>query len=1219
MLEIRDITKIYRSKTGEEVRALDGVSIQFPESGMVFLLGKSGSGKSTLLNVMGGLDSYDEGEFVIMGKSSKDFVGSDFDAYRNTFIGFIFQEYNVLDDFTVGANIGLALELQGKKATNEAIEEILAKVDLVGYAHRKPNELSGGQKQRVAIARALVKDPQIIMADEPTGALDSNTGKQIFDALKELSKDKLVLIVSHDRDFAEKYADRIIELSDGRIIEDVTKHEKQAERLSDGVHRVNDHILRIEGGYRLTARDLEMINAYLAQNNGDVLLSGDNRINEELRSAVGISKDGASTVFEGTDAEKDVKTKKYNKDETNFIRSRLPMKNAVKMGASGLKHKKFRLFMTILLSFLAFAMFGLASAMASYEKIDAATESVLDSKIKYASVTLGTRYTVIYDDGDVNTWHNDAGLNMTDLATLEKETGLKFFPVFTGTQYSYGGGINLQSMMTAYESNTVYSAKLSGVVSMSKEQLPAEYTLVGQMPQKEGEIVITEFMVRQFNEYGFNNTAKSETIAAGQVTADALIGKHISFNQIGWSATDKAYTYKIVGVLDTQFDYTRYDALLPKEDNEDKSDGGFLEMILSEEMQYERDYGFHALGFMVQSDIDALLQRVSSSGQMGEYMSENGAELQLLVLRPAEVEGDDPTKVTQFYRVASDDVIANLENVSFFDPEKTSLGENEILISFSKLMEMLPDNLEMLEYDADSLVLQLKNQYGAEIWDQTAVGDNIYQRLIVAERIALVTELLENNAVAAKVEADRLEAYNNSQTTATTAKEYWLEQIINRGNFYVPAVQGIGVTQEDFYESNILARTFRLQAIRDLIKDRYYLESVPSVARPDTAFNLLGFLQNSYEGGAPEGATFGTVSRYTHSSYLFDLVVYADVVQNELWKDAATVDEMFSSDFADNYQLKRSEWNDATKMTDDARISRMTEYIKHYSGKYDSSEYDTLSYMVYMSVTGLDLVEQVNGLLFELENGATNDTVDTPAYKIVGAFDGGNYNREVVISGELYDYWQKFKEENMTDIDFDDSRTEDRASHVDGPYAFCIATLGENNTAAIEKLVQLTYSDPETTDLLFSMQNPVTYMLGQFNDVIEVLSQVFIWVGLAFALFASFLLMNFIATSISYKKREIGILRAVGARSSDVFKIFFSEAAIIAFINFLLAAGVSTAAIMVLNSVMRQAGINITLLKFGFLQVLMMLGISAIVAVLSSFLPVYNIAKRKPVDAIKDR
>jgi len=218
MLEIRNVTKVYRSKTGEEVRALDNVSVSFPESGMVFILGKSGSGKSTLLNVMGGLDSTDNGEFVIMGKSSNDFVGSDFDAYRNTFIGFIFQEYNILDDFTVGANIGLALELQGKKATDEAINGILAQVDLLEYAKRKPNELSGGQKQRVAIARALVKDPQIIMADEPTGALDSKTGVQVLSLLKHVcaAYSATVVIITHNASIAP-LGSRVIRIKNGGI------------------------------------------------------------------------------------------------------------------------------------------------------------------------------------------------------------------------------------------------------------------------------------------------------------------------------------------------------------------------------------------------------------------------------------------------------------------------------------------------------------------------------------------------------------------------------------------------------------------------------------------------------------------------------------------------------------------------------------------------------------------------------------------------------------------------------------------------------------------------------------------------------------------------------------------------------------------------------------------------------------------------------------------
>jgi len=218
MLEVSHLSKIYKTKGGEDVYALNDVSVRFPEKGMVFLLGKSGSGKSTLLNVCGGLDNPTSGEIIVKGRSSKNFSQSDFDSYRNTFIGFIFQEYNILNEFTVEDNIALALELQGKPKNKIAIAELLEQVDLTGYAKRKPNTLSGGQKQRIAIARALIKTPEIIMADEPTGALDSNTGKQVFDTLKKLSKDKLVIVVSHDREFAEQYGDRIIELKDGKIV-----------------------------------------------------------------------------------------------------------------------------------------------------------------------------------------------------------------------------------------------------------------------------------------------------------------------------------------------------------------------------------------------------------------------------------------------------------------------------------------------------------------------------------------------------------------------------------------------------------------------------------------------------------------------------------------------------------------------------------------------------------------------------------------------------------------------------------------------------------------------------------------------------------------------------------------------------------------------------------------------------------------------------------------
>ena len=217
MLELRNLTKIYQTKT-RRVAALDGVSFELPEKGFVFILGRSGSGKTTMLNMLGGLDAPTEGELIVDGVSSRDFKQVDFDNYRNRYVGFVFQEYHLLDDYTVADNIALALELQGDLSPEERqqkIEAALAQVDLAGYGDRNTGELSGGQKQRVAIARALVKDPPMILADEPTGALDRKTGRQLFDLLKAISKDKLVVVVSHDEDFAHEYADRILELEEG--------------------------------------------------------------------------------------------------------------------------------------------------------------------------------------------------------------------------------------------------------------------------------------------------------------------------------------------------------------------------------------------------------------------------------------------------------------------------------------------------------------------------------------------------------------------------------------------------------------------------------------------------------------------------------------------------------------------------------------------------------------------------------------------------------------------------------------------------------------------------------------------------------------------------------------------------------------------------------------------------------------------------------------------
>lgn len=234
MLELKKINKSYTTGTFTQ-HALNDVSLKFRKSEFVAILGPSGSGKTTLLNIIGGLDRYDSGDLIINGKSTKKFKQGEWDSYRNNCIGFIFQNYNLISHISILENIEMGMTLSGvnaKKRRKKALE-VLKRVGLEEHAHKKPNQLSGGQMQRVAIARALANDPDIILADEPTGALDSTTSVQIMDLIKEISKDKLVIMVTHNADLAYSYASRIIEFKDGKLQNDsnaITEKEKNDEK-----------------------------------------------------------------------------------------------------------------------------------------------------------------------------------------------------------------------------------------------------------------------------------------------------------------------------------------------------------------------------------------------------------------------------------------------------------------------------------------------------------------------------------------------------------------------------------------------------------------------------------------------------------------------------------------------------------------------------------------------------------------------------------------------------------------------------------------------------------------------------------------------------------------------------------------------------------------------------------------------------------------------------
>lgn len=221
MFKVKKISKTYVSKSGVESAALHSIDLEIGDRGLVFLTGESGSGKTTLLNLLGGLDKFDQGEIVFKGQAFSSFTEKDFDNYRNGEIGFVFQDFCLIEHLSVKENIKFSLTLQNNVSeTEEKVNSVLKEVGLEDLGNKYPNELSGGQKQRVALARALVKECSVLLADEPTGNLDSKTGEEIFALLKNISRSRLVIVVSHDRASADKFADRIIELKDGSIVLD---------------------------------------------------------------------------------------------------------------------------------------------------------------------------------------------------------------------------------------------------------------------------------------------------------------------------------------------------------------------------------------------------------------------------------------------------------------------------------------------------------------------------------------------------------------------------------------------------------------------------------------------------------------------------------------------------------------------------------------------------------------------------------------------------------------------------------------------------------------------------------------------------------------------------------------------------------------------------------------------------------------------------------------
>jgi ABC-type lipoprotein export system ATPase subunit/ABC-type antimicrobial peptide transport system permease subunit len=393
MIEIRKVHKYYGSSK-HFTKALEDINLTLPDKGIVFIVGKSGSGKSTLLNILGGLDYPTSGEVIIDNKPLSKFSRADFDAYRNSHIGIIFQSFNLIDEMNVYDNIALSLKIQAIGHNFNTIEDALQSVGLDGMGYRKINELSGGQKQRIAIARVLVKNPKMILADEPTGSLDSVSGEEIIANLKVISKDKLVIVVTHDRLLAQKYGDRIIEISDGRVVSDLVRIEDLASNNSEFV---SSNVARVPLGGKIA--NVEEINSKLNKDQNNYLL-----ISTSIDKVVLAYPETFNSIYEKQDYDNDfaVNDKKEIKATKNLFlnKSKLPLKEALKMTKESLSKKRVRFTSLVFLATVALTLLSLASSLSNISNDTIVASTIKANNEKIITITKSTPNKSYFLDDD---------------------------------------------------------------------------------------------------------------------------------------------------------------------------------------------------------------------------------------------------------------------------------------------------------------------------------------------------------------------------------------------------------------------------------------------------------------------------------------------------------------------------------------------------------------------------------------------------------------------------------------------------------------------------------------------------------------------------------------------------------------------------------------------------------------------------------------------------
>ena len=1008
-----------------------------------------------------------------MGKSSSTFSKSDFDSYRNTYVGFIFQEYNILSEFSIEDNLSLALELQGKKKDKEKVDYLLKQVDLDGFAKRKPNTLSGGQKQRIAIARALIKDPKIIMADEPTGALDSKTGKQVFDTLKKLSKDHLVIVVSHDREFSEIYGDRIIELKDGKILSDETKEKIDAKVINENIEIVGNNTLSIKNSKNLRNKDIKEIINFINENEGQIIISKDNEDINSFKKANRIDESNKTEKFLATKDES-IKTKEYNENDAKLIKSKMPMSKAAKMGISSLKVKPFRLILTVLLTVTSFILFGVASSLMNFDKAKVLNNSFNTSE--YDEICLDKKYEIqkkyYYNDklSSSYTTNDRTYFTQEEINYFNQKYGNNVLPIY------YLGNSEISLKNTSAKSTTPATLTTYTIKGFAYANENSKYRnlLYGTYPTLTYDIAISEYYAKLLLANNITDPETNETIKIDS-PAD-LINKEIYFRDF-----ENPFTIKAI------FKGSVFPSSFANYDNKVTVDG------------WDTQTRYKFTNYLNDSYDKVILvsDKFYSNFKVTPYISESDTKKDYIECNYYQIEANDRNIYNSGYKLLSD----KNNEIIYLDEEATS---DYIIVGFNNLATLISSDKLSLDDD---------------FWT-----DDIKEKL---------TEYAYKHWLASRQE-------------------------------YLKALYKAHTAEENEYFKN----TYEAY---------YYLDAKLSFLLFDSTKNQAQIEQ------LQESETYKEFINRSDNSKYNDFLNHASFDNNDaLYFDEQELYNFYSGAIYSNYFSIHS--------------------IRSLNNKdvIDSNEKEFITSIINYFIKKIDLNLNVNIKIY-------NDTTLTINRKIAGYYidNTNNYN-------DYYIYINESDAQYFKKTSYETSETNYKLEDSSSYYLNVYLPIKQNSNVFAE------LNNVKDNGSFYNTNNSLYSSINSIVEMVNVLKQVFFYVGLVLAIFAAVLLFNFISVSISSKTHEIGVLRAVGARGNDVFKIFFSESLFIALLAFFLALIGAFSIVLYLNSyIAQELGLALKLLTFGPLSVSLMLGIAVLVAIIATFIPVYLISRKKPVESLR--